>query len=223
MIPKETELSFKDRFVDGLNRNWKVVLIVLGALVVVMAGFLIMDAVLRSQRADSAMLAEDIQDAYVDWSRQAPERRDPGELDSMIDRALEEFPRQFAAQRALFTRGLMALEDEQWESAAESFLAVADSWETSYLAPVSLFNAASALEEAGDVDGAINAWSRIADEYSDVSPDAPEAIFNLGRLAETAGDIPGAIERYESLAARFPQSRWTDLAKSRILVLEGRS
>jgi len=73
------------------------------------------------------------------------------------------------------------------------------------------------------VDGAINAWSRIADEYSDVSPDAPEAIFNLGRLAETAGDIPGAIERYESLAARFPQSRWTDLAKSRILVLEGRS
>jgi TolA-binding protein len=197
--------------------------IVFAGVVVVMAGILVADYISRSKKADSAMLAEDIQDAYTEWVQANPETREDTELESLISEALEQYPRQFASQRAFFTHGLMALENEKWEEASAAFITLADTWKDSYLAPVSLFNAGAAREEAGDIDGAISLWTRVVDDYSEVSPDAPEALFNLGRLSESLGDNEKALEHYNSVNSRFPESRWTDLSKSRILIIESRS
>lgn len=223
MITEKTDLSFKERVTQGLTRHWKLAVLIFAAIVVVMAGILIADYISRGKSADSAMLAEDIQDAYTNWIQEVPELRDGTELESLISEALDDYPRMFAAQRALFTRGLMALENENWAEASTAYLTLADTWEESYLAPVSLFNAGSALEEAGDTDGAIVLWTRLVDNYAEVSPDAPEAMFNLGRLYETSGDKDKALEFYNDVNSRFPDSRWTDLSKSRILIIEGRS
>jgi TolA-binding protein len=188
-----------------------------------MVGFFVYDFVSRGMKEDSAMLSEDIQEAYTEWVQTEPDIRDDTKINEMIDLALKDFPRQFAAQRAFFTRGLMNLEKEKWEEAATAFLVVSDTWPDSYLASVSLYNAGAAREELGDSEGAAALWTRIVEDYGDLSPDAPEALFNLGRLAETSDNREKAIEYYRDIAARYPESRWTDLGKSRILVLEGRS
>jgi TolA-binding protein len=223
MSNEKTDLTFKERVNLGLSQHWKLATLIFTAVVVVMAGILILDYVSRGKRSDSAMLAEDIQDTYTSWMQDAPDVRDNSELEVLIADALEDYPKQFAAQRALFTRGLMALENENWEEASAAFATIADSWENSYLAPVSLYNAGSAREEAGDTVGAVEYWTRLVDEYAEVSPDAPEALFNLGRIAETLGDNDKALQHYGDVNSRFPESRWTDLSKSRILLIEGRS
>ncbi len=223
MSNEKSDLTFKERVNLGLSRHWKLATLIFATVVVVMAGILILDYVSRGKKSDSAMLAEDIQDQYTTWMQDAPDVRDNSELEDLIAEALEDYPKQFAAQRALFTRGLMALENENWEEASAAFATIADTWKNSYLASVSLYNAGSAREEAGDTEGAVEYWTRLIDEYAEVSPDAPEALFNLGRIAETLGDNDKALQHYGDVNSRFPESRWTDLSKSRILVIEGRS
>jgi len=223
MKDENNELTLKERINDGLSSHWKLISMIFTGVLLLMAGILIYGYVNRGKEADSAMLAEDIQEAYTEWIQQAADNRDDSELETLIAEALDEYEGKFAAQRALFTRGLMALENKEWDIASESFVAIADKWEDSYLAPVSLYNAGAAREEAGDKEGAAELWQRIINDYAEVSPDAPEALFNLGRLAEENGDVENAIEYYKDVNGRFPKSRWTDLSKSRIVVLEGRS
>jgi len=217
------ELTFKERVNEGLANHWKMASIIFFSVLLVMALVLVLGYMNRGKVSESAMLAEDIQAAYTAWMQEAPEFRDGDELAALIDQALEDYPKLFAAQRGYFTRGLMALENKEWDSASEAFVTLADNWNDSYLAPVSLFNAGSALEESGDAEGAAVLWQRLIDNYSEVAPDAPEALFNLGRLAEVRGDAEEALGFYKDVNSRFPKSRWTDLSKSRILVIEGRS
>ena len=220
MKQPESELTLRERVNSGLSRNWKLAVLILCLVVVAMAAILILDKVGKVRTADAAMAAEDIEDAYLDWTKAAPEDRDDDAVDALIDKALSDYPKLFAAQRAYFTRGLMALEKEEWTDAAEAFETLASTWKDSYLAPVSLFNAGSAREQAGDIDAAVALWSELVDKYADVSPDAPETLFNLGRVAESRGDAEGALGYYGDIAAKYPDSRWTDLAKSRILSIE---
>jgi tetratricopeptide (TPR) repeat protein len=221
MKHQEEKMSLRERVNESLSRNWKLAVVVLTLVVIAMASILVLDKV-NSNREDAAsMLAEDIQDAYIEWTRSAPGERDDEAVADLIEKALSEYPKLFAAQRAYFTKGLMALENEDWATAAESFETLAEGWKDSYLAPVSLFNAGSAHEQAGDLDAASADWQMLVDGYSDVSPDAPETLFNLGRVAEVQGNAEEAVDFYESIAAEYPESRWTDLAKSRILVIEG--
>jgi len=215
--------SLEKRVGKFLSRNWKTTTLFFVILASILAGVLILDFVLENKKDESEILSEDIQAAYTKWIQDSPEERDADELERLIEKALSEYPRYFAAQRALFTRGLMALEDEKWEEAASAFELVSEKWESSYLAPVSLYNAGAAKEESGAIDEAIRYWTRLVENYTEVSPDVPEALFNLGRLAEIhGGDTEEALKHYYELTIRFPNSRWTDLSKTRILIIEGR-
>lgn len=206
-----------------LSRNWRLTVLFFAVLALLMVGILTLNLVLDNRKTESEMLAEDIQDAYTKWLQDGPEKRSAEELEELMAKAIDKYPRYFAAQRALFTRGLMSLENEEWEEAATAFGTVAEKWENSYLAPVSLYNAGAAKEESGAIDEATRYWMRLVENYTEVSPDVPEALFNLGRLAEThANDTEKALKHYYELAARFPNSRWTDLSKTRILIIEGR-
>lgn len=221
-MKQQAELTLREKVIEILNNHWKAVVIAIAGVVVVMAGILVADYVNRSKEGDSSRLAEDIQEAYSEWAADTPEDRDDAELMELINTAQADYPRHFAAQRAAFTLGLMAIGNEDWETAYTAFEDVAARWPESYLASVSLFNAGSAREEAGDIDGAVAAWQKVVDDYATTAADAPEARFNIGRAEETRGDIEAALEAYNALGAAFPNSRWTDIAKSRILVLESR-
>ena len=216
----EETLSLGERINLFLARNWRLALVIFIIVVVAMSGILIFEKIYEGRLNSSAILAEDIQDSFEEWMRELPEDRNSDEVMSLIDQALNEYPRLFAAQRALFTRALIAVEQEQWEDASKDFIKLAETWEKSYLAPISLFNAASVMEELGDIEDAKRAYSEIIDSYSTTSADVPEALFNLGRIAEVEDDIDTAIENYKQIAVLFPDSQWTNLSKSRILAIE---
>ncbi len=216
----EPELTFKEKIILYLNSHWKAASILLGVLVLAMAGILILDLSGRKKEEASAMAAEDIQKAFDEWKKAEPEDRADEELNTLINRALSDYPHNFAAQRALFTRGLMALEKDEWNGASASFNELAEKWPESYLAPVSLANAAGAFEQAGNMEQALASWQKLADNYSGTSANVPEALFNIARLNEKAGNNDAALEGYKNLESLFPSSRWTDLAKTRILILK---
>ena len=209
-----------ERLNDMLSRRWKQAIALFVTVIAIMAGILVLDSYLKNQKIASAELTEDIQDAFSEWVDQEPEERVDDELDSLIEKAFVEYPKGFASQRALFTRAQMEYEKENWSKAAESFTEFASKWEESYLAPSSLFNAASAYEESGSIEEAENALTRLVERYGDMSPQTSEALFSLGRLAESQNNIEEALEKYRELVSRFPDSRWHNLAKSRILYIE---
>ncbi len=215
---RNTEPGFRERVVFFLNSHWKAALALIGVMVVLMAGILIWDFVRRDNTEKSAVAAEDIQSEYEKWMTAAEDERDEKELNRLINLALEKYPRQFAAQRALFVRGLVALEKEEWSGASAAFESLAEKWPESYLSSTALINAAGAREEAGETEKALELWSRVESEYSE-SVNVPEAMFNIARLQEALDKTDSAVENYNSLVDRFPRSKWADLAKSRSLLL----
>ncbi len=211
--------SLSVRINSFLARRWLTVVFLLVSVIITMAAILVFASVQKKTRSDSAELAEDIQELFAEWIQEKPGERDDAELVEKIEHALTDYPRLFAAQRALFTRGLMAYENQKWPEAIESFKELTASWEKSYLVPAALFNIASAQEQSGNIEGAVQYWSELIEQFSETSPYVPEALFNLGRMAETEDDIETALEHYEEISSRYPDSRWSYITRSRIIVL----
>jgi lipopolysaccharide biosynthesis regulator YciM len=110
-------------------------------------------------------------------------------------------------------------ERKDWEKAREAWEASAAKGAATHLAPVSLFNAAVAAEEAGDQDAALEHYRR-ALAFADF-PEAARAQFSAGRLEEKNGNTEAAIAAYSAVIDNWPQyTDWTNLAHSRILALE---
>ena len=89
----------------------------------------------------------------------------------------------------------------------------------SYLAPISLFDAAVCSEEKGDTDTALKLYLQAFTDHKD-SYVAPRATFDAGRLYEAKSDWTNAQKTYQSMDEAWPQSLWTRLAKNRLIELK---
>lgn len=176
----------------------------------------------RSVNESSALRAERLQDLYQTW-RAEPEgtrKTNLGEdLIQDVDRILRQFPRRYAAQRALYVRAQYRFDLEQWSDAVADWQEVATRWPDSYLAPLSVFNAAIASEEAGQPEQALEQLQRIVDQWGDAIL-VPHALFTIGRMAEQRGDVGTAHTTYDRLTEEHGGSRWAVAARNRLIVLE---
>ena len=102
---------------------------------------------------------------------------------------------------------------------AEGLQTLAARFPKSYLAPVSLFDAAICSEEKGDKDGAQKLYVQAYTSYKD-STVAPRALFDAARLDEARATWADAQKKYESDGQPLPQSFWTRLAKNRLVELK---
>jgi tetratricopeptide (TPR) repeat protein len=146
---------------------------------------------------------------------------DQGDVDALLDdlAALGNSASGYPAARAWFMAANIYHERKDWENAREAWSMAAAKGAETHLAPVSLFNAAVAAEEAGDPDAALEHYRR-ALAFADF-PDAVRAQFAAGRLEERKGDREAAIAAYRAVIDKWPQNTdWTNLAHSRILVLD---
>jgi len=114
----------------------------------------------------------------------------------------------------------MAFAKKEWDTAASFYMELKKMFPESYLASVSLVNAAVAYEEMGNIDKAIETYKLFLETYRDRSPDSPRVFFTLGRLYEEKGDKENALKYYNDLTENYPDSDWTKLGKSRIIYLE---
>jgi len=224
MYTPETEAKprFLDRLESFLAKYRLVLLLFLIALLVFVVGYFGYTEWQKRAGERSALLAEQGQKLFEEWQaeqdatkRKAKEQ----EVRELIDRIVDKYPRQYAAQRALYIKASLAYENKLWQESAESYESLVKSFPRSYLAELSLVAAAVCYEQAGDPQAAVEAYKRFGERYGE-SFLLPHALFSLGRLYEQTEDFPAAAQAYGSLEEKYPFSNWTRAARNRIIDLK---
>jgi len=128
----------------------------------------------------------------------------------------------YASARAYALLGSLLADSKDWAGARSAWTSAAAAAGKSYLAPVALYNAAVAAEEAGDDAGAIELYTQVLEDgVVETFPAAARAQFAVGRLREAQGDTAAALTAYQALVGQWPDDEiWANLAQSRILRLE---
>ena len=203
-----------------LQRHRKPLLAILVAVIGIVVGLFLYLQYRGAQEERARVAAETVQELFEEFSAATDETDRQSlatEITAEVTRIASDYPRFAAAQRALFVRGSMNWELEQWEAASADFERAAERFPDSYLTPISLFNAAAAAEEDGQVDRARQLFTQLVDSFD--TPETPRALFALGRIAEQQGDTDGATDYYNRLVQNHAGSTWTNLARTRIIAL----
>jgi TolA-binding protein len=127
----------------------------------------------------------------------------------------------FVSARAYaLTAGIYG-DEKNWVASEEAWVNAARAAAKTYFAPISLYRAALAAEERGNLSGAVDYYRQVLDQEN--FPAAPRAQFAIGRIQEGEGSEEAALESYRTLVSRWPNDPlWASLAQSRILFLESR-
>ena len=207
--------------VSGFLQRHRLILIAALTAVAVIIGALFIYLEVRSSREQASRLAvEEVQDLFRQWNETTDQERQTQlaeEIRSGVDAIVAEYPRFYAAQRALMIRGNLQWELEQWQQAGEDFAQAATGFNTGHLTPIALFNAAAAAEQAGNPARAMELLQELVDNHDTV--EVPRALFTLGRLAEGQTQTGQALDYYRRLVDSHPGSTWTNLARNRIITL----
>lgn len=125
----------------------------------------------------------------------------------------------FAAARSYCIIAGIYEAQKKWAEAEKAWTSSAKAAAKSYLAPVSLYNAAAAAEEQGNIEAAITLYTQ-ALGFENVNYIASRAQFSVGRLHESQNNRQAALEAYRNLLSKWPgDPLWSYLAQSRIIVL----
>ncbi|MDR1802326.1 MAG: tetratricopeptide repeat protein [Treponema sp.] len=214
---KEEAVTINQKVTDFIQKNRKILFIALIVLVVALAGFITFVTV-RDKLQESALSQVD------EFSRRYDAIRVEGygDTDPYLLVNIEGFAARnsgFAAARAYSLAADMQWEQNNFEAAERAWLDAAKAAGKNYLAPLSLYNAAIAAEERGNIETAI-AHYRSALEYGNVFPSAVRAQFSIGRLEESRDRKDAALEAYRNVVNNWPNDPlWPNLAQSRILAL----
>lgn len=221
------EPTLKEKFLNGLSdfirQNRIILSILFGALIVGIITFAVISEVTKNRLSGSTRHIETVQEKYDSWLGAETEENTATlekEILEETEAVINKYPKLYAAQRAYFIRADLFFEKENWEKAIENYKTIRLQFPQSYLAPISLVNAAAAAEESGDRAGAIEIYNDLLEQYRETFPGTAEALFSLGRLYEQNGDFLAASRTYEDLEDNFSSTNWTKLARNRIIKLK---
>jgi tetratricopeptide (TPR) repeat protein len=218
---KKEKRSFSDVLADFMQRNRRGLLIFAITLVVVVIGFIAGNAVRSSMREKANSAVEDFAQRYEVLVIDINEPEKAEEVTTLLEE-LNAFAGKtsgYAGARAWSLAASIYAEQKNWESAESAWRNSAKKAGNSYLAPASLFNAAVAAEEQGNLDQAVELYAESASHVSGF-PAAARAQFEIGRLRESQGDTQAALEAYRLIQEKWAnESTWINLAQSRIILL----
>jgi tetratricopeptide (TPR) repeat protein len=218
---KKEKRSFSDILADFMQRNRRGLLIFVIALFVIVIGFIAGNAVRSSLREKANSAVEDFTQRYEVLVIDINEPEKAEEVTTLLDEliAFAEKTSGYAGARAYSLAASIYAEQKNWASAESAWRNSAQKAGNSYLAPASLFNAAVAAEEQGNLDQAVDLYAESAAHVSGF-PAAARAQFAIGRLRESQGDTPAALEAYRLIQEKWAnESTWINLAQSRIILL----
>jgi tetratricopeptide (TPR) repeat protein len=195
-----------------------VICIIIAAFVVLIAYLAINDSI--NKKAITAM--DELNGKYDDFTLYNEEDYNTPEVEALLAeiKPFAEKTGGFAGSKAWTIIGDIYSGRKDWANAQEAWLSAAKKGNKTYLAPVALFNAATAAEEQGNLEQAIELLEKsVAHKFE--FPAAPRAQFSIGRLHETLGNKTAAAEAYRVILIKWPQMPlWQNLARSRIAVIE---
>ena len=218
----ETKMTIADKVAGFIGNNKILLWGILAILIILVVVFAVVDSKIKETNLMYANMAAEVQDDYQSWLNASDDDKEEVEtvlLDKISD-ITESEKTNILVEKSLFLRGQFYLQKEDWENAFADFNRIAVDSPESYLASVSLYNAASAKENGGDLKAALDLLVSISSDYRTNSPIIPEVLFNVGRLNETLGMDVEALKAYEDLVSSYSSSNWTNLAKTRIISLK---
>jgi len=220
------ELTLSEKIGDLIQKNRMRLLVGLGAVVLVIAGFIIVSVVREKSLSNALSKLDALNHRYegLKESISGEEEMSVSQLSELAVLVAEitEFENHnsgFAAARAYSISANINMDQKNWAVAEEKWVKAADAAPKSYLAPIAVYNAAVAAEEQKNIEKAISHYTRAAG-YGDSFPASARAQFSVGRLEESLGNKDSAISAYRNLLAKWPDDQiWPNLAQNRLLVL----
>ena len=216
---KSNDVSSVQKWIDFLQKNRKALFIGSLAVILIFIGSIVGIAIRDRIREDAFNRIDAFNQRYVAL-RVHNDNGSEG-----INALLEEIGAfaarnsGFAAARAFSLSAAIYWEQERWTEAERAWTSALNASPRSYLAPISLYNAAAAAEEHGNFESAIELYTQVL-EYEDVFFIAARAQFSIGRLQEARNNREAALAAYRSLLSRWPHDPlWSNLAQSRIMLL----
>jgi len=217
--------TFKQKLTIIIQKNSTILLGLLALIIIVVIGLLIYNSIQLKSLEKETQQIEAIQDNYEKISLLT----DEGEIEKARSSLLTDLntlinsnSKNYALQRGLFIRANLYYNNNELKKSVDDFKLLAKTFPNSYLAAISLVNAGTALEDQKKTDDAIEVYKMVIDKYSKTSPETANIYFSIGRLFEENGDFKAAKEEYNTLLDNFPDSNWTNLARSRIIFLESK-
>jgi tetratricopeptide (TPR) repeat protein len=220
--PEEHEkIDFATKLADFLQNNRRRIVItgalIIGVLVIGAAGYAVREKIIEADTLAAEEFYEKYREMGFEYSSGADEEETADYVKSLRDFA--EKKSGYPALRAWTLLGRVYQARKEWSLAEEAWSRAAAIKPASYITPLSLFNAASAAEEQGNLIRAIELLNRIDAEYAETFPGIARNAFALGRLYEKQQDTEAALSAYRKLVENWPSSSWANLANSRIIEL----
>lgn len=218
---KQEVIGFSAKVVNFIQRNRVWLFGILGGIVVAIVVLVVTITVIDATKVQAIEQVESFSERYDKIRFESDDAKKDKELTALIDelKSFASFHSAYAGARALNILAGIYADKKDWSEAEKAWASIAEKLPKSYLAPVALYNAATAAEERGDFVKAIELYSKTVDIYGDEFPLAPRAYFALGRLQETQKNSTAAIAAYQKLVEKWPTDSWTKLAQSRILFI----
>lgn len=120
--------------------------------------------------------------------------------------------------RANMLKGEILFEKKDYEQSRSAWAKAADAKKGIYTAPICNYNAAVCSENLNDLDGALAYYEKAAGSKDFYLVD--HAYFSIGRVNEAKGDYDAALAAYGKVEELHPSSRWTPVAKDRIIAIK---
>ena len=228
---KVNDSDYTEKLNDFIQKNRRIILAGFAAVIVILAIFIVTITVKDRIQAKALTALDDFSRRYdkLKADSQGITAENNSKLDEtagLLEDLLEEL-NTFAAKSSGFAaaRAYSLAASIQWDlknlpEAEAAWLESARIAAKNYLGPVSLYNAAVAAEEQGNIEAAISHYSR-ALEYGNAFPSAARAQFSIGRLEESRNKKEAALEAYRKLIGTWPNDPvWSNLAQNRILALQ---
>jgi tetratricopeptide (TPR) repeat protein len=218
---KQETIGFSAKVVNFIQRNRVLLFGILGGIVVAIIALVVAITVIDATKVQAIEQAESFSERYDKIRFETDESKKDKEIATLVDE-LKSFASShsaYAGARALTILAGIYADKKDWSEAEKAWAEIATKLPKSYLAPVALYNAATAAEERGDFVKAIELYTKAVDTYGDEFPLAPRAYFAIGRLQETQKNTAAAISAYQKLVEKWPTDSWTKLAQSRILFI----
>jgi tetratricopeptide (TPR) repeat protein len=217
------EYSLDDRINDFIRNNRRKILICVGAAVIVLAVFIGAVTIRGKLREGAISRVEDFTRRYEELRFNITEESN-AETVAVLAAELSVFAPKtsgYPGSRAYALIAGIHGDKKEWAEAEQAWRNAAKKAGKAYLAPVALFNAASAAEEQGKIAEAIALYTECL-SMAELFPSSPRAQFAIGRLEEKQGNRENALEAYRTVRTKWPgDTLWRNLAQSRIISIEG--
>ncbi len=114
--------------------------------------------------------------------------------------------------------GNLYYSEKNYKEAHKFLVKFSDTTGSELLASVALNKAAVALEEGGDLKGALSIYKKIEADYSD-SVIADQAFYNMGRLYSMQKRKEDAVIYFNRVISLFPRSAFAEKARKRLFLV----